>query len=91
MLIHNYPSYRILVCGHTEPGGDENENEKLSLQRAQAVMQYLIAVHGIHPNRCRSKGIGSKSPPAKKPGESPRAYRYRLSRVEFKAFEDNLL
>jgi hypothetical protein len=91
MLLHNYPNYRILVCGHTEPGGDENENEKLSLQRAQTVVQYLIAVHGTNPDRCRAEGFGSKLPPPKKPGESPRAYRYRLSRVEFKAFEENLL
>ncbi|MGA1868448.1 MAG: OmpA family protein [bacterium] len=91
MLEHNYPHYRIVIRGHTEPGGDERENEKLSMQRAQTVRQYLIAVHTINPHRLRAEGRGSKSPPAQRPGESPRAYRYRLSRVELVAFEENLL
>ncbi|MGA1826077.1 MAG: OmpA family protein [bacterium] len=91
MLEHNYPNYRIAIRGHTEPGGDEVENEKLSMQRAQVVRQYLITVHNSNPNRLRAEGFGSKSPPPQRPGESPRAYRYRLSRVEFVAFEENIL
>jgi len=89
LLLHNYPGYRIIIRGHTGPGGDENENQKLSLQRAQVVQQYLIAVHGIKPARFLAEGLGSSMPPTKKPGESPRAYRYRLPRVEFIAVEEN--
>jgi outer membrane protein OmpA-like peptidoglycan-associated protein len=89
LLIHNYPGYRIIIRGHTGPGGDESENEKLSLQRAQVVQQYLVAVHGISKNRFLADGKGSSQPPPKKPGESPRAYRYRLPRVEFVAVEEN--
>lgn len=91
LLTNNYPHYRIIVRGHTGPGGDEDENKKLSLERSQAVAQYLIAVHGIHVNRIRAEGLGSSQPALKKPGESMRAYRYRLSRVEFVAVEGTSL
>lgn len=91
LLKHNYPSYRIVVRGHTAPGGDEQENLKLSLSRAQTVMQYLKAVHNLNPARMHAKGVGSTIPPARKPGESERAYRYRQARVEFIAVEGNTL
>lgn len=91
LLTNNYPHYRILVRGHTGPGGDEGENRKLSLERARVVQQYLVAVHGINPHRLKAEGLGSTHPARKKPGESMRSYRYRLSRVEFVAAEDNVL
>ena len=91
LLTHHYRGYRIVIRGHTGPGGDEDANEALSLERAQAVQQYLKAVHSIDPNRLRALGAGSKQPPRRKPGESPRAYQYRLSRVEFTAVEANPL
>jgi ABC-type nitrate/sulfonate/bicarbonate transport system substrate-binding protein len=91
LLTHNYPGYRVIIRGHTAPGGDEEANVRLSLERAQAVMQYLKAVHGVDAQRLLAEGMGSKEPPRRKPGESPRAYQYRLSRVEFKAVEANPL
>ena len=91
LLTHHYRGYRIIVRGHTGPGGDEQANVALSLERAQAVQQYLKAVHGIDPSRLLAQGMGSAQPPRRKPGESPRAYRYRLSRVEFTAVEANPL
>lgn len=87
LLTNNYPHYRILVKGHTGPGGDEDENRKLSLERARAVAQYLQAVHTIDANRVHAVGLGSAEPARKRAGESMRAYRYRQSRVEFVALE----
>ncbi len=91
LLTHHYRGYRIIIRGHTGPGGDEAANVALSLERAQAVQQYLKAVHGIDANRLLAVGLGSSQPPRRKPGESPRAYQYRLSRVEFTAVEANPL
>lgn len=91
LLTHHYRGYRIVIRGHTGPGGDEDANVQLSLERAQAVMQYLKAVHGVDAARLLAKGMGSKEPPRRKPGESPRAYQYRLSRVELTAVEANPL
>ena len=91
VLVNNYPDYRVAVCGHTGRGDDEGANQTLSQQRAQAVAQRLIAVHGVDVDRLRAQGCGSSQPPPKKPGESTRAYRYRLPRVEFVLLEDNRL
>ncbi len=91
LLTNNYPGYRVLVRGHTGPGGDERENIKLSRARAEVVAQYLRAVHSINPKRIKADGFGSKKPPARKSGESMRAYRYRLARVEFIAVEGDSL
>src|SRR5919109_2286022 len=90
LLVTNYPGYRVAVRGHTA-AGDEEENKKLSLGRAQVVVQYLIAVHAIDPDRLHAEGKGASQPPHRKPGESERAYRYRLPRVEFVLLEENAL
>jgi outer membrane protein OmpA-like peptidoglycan-associated protein/ABC-type nitrate/sulfonate/bicarbonate transport system substrate-binding protein len=90
LLIDNYPGYRVAVRGYTG-AGDEEENRKLSLARAEVVVQYLIAVHAIDPDRLHAEGKGASQPPPRKPGESERAYRYRLPRVEFVLLEENVL
>lgn len=89
LLIHNYPSYRVMVRGHTGPGSDESENVKLSLGRAQVVAQRLVAVHNVDPDRLKPEGLGSATPPVLRPGESPRSLLYRMARVEFVLFEAN--
>jgi outer membrane protein OmpA-like peptidoglycan-associated protein len=82
-LLYNFPSDRVLVRGHTGPGSDEEANVQLSLDRARLVVQRLVAVHGIDPDRLRAEGVGSKEPPPRNEGESERSFRYRLPRVEF--------
>jgi len=89
LLTHNYPSYRVVVRGHTGPGSDENENVKLSLERSQVVAQRLIAVHSVDPDRLKAEGVGSGTSPSLRPGESPRSLLYRMARVEFVLFETN--
>lgn len=91
LLINNYPHYRVIIRGHTGPGGDEAANKQLSEARARVVRQYLMAVHGLAPERLLAQGVGSSMPPERKPNESPRAFRYRLPRVAFIAVEDNRL
>jgi outer membrane protein OmpA-like peptidoglycan-associated protein len=90
LLINNYPGYRVAVRGHTG-AGDESANRTLSLARAQAVAQYLIAVHAIDADRIHAEGKGASQHPQRKPAESERAFRYRLPRVEFVLLEENVL
>ena len=90
LLLNNYPQYRVIVGGHTGPG-DAEENHKLSLERSQAVVQYLTTVHGIDPDRLKADGFGATQPPPRLPNESPRAYQYRMPRVEFVLLEGNAL
>ena len=88
-LANNYPDMRVVVKGHTSKGTDEKESVKLSQERADAVVQRLVAVHGMSENRFKAVGIGSAEPPEKRPGENPRAYMYRIPRVEFILYMDN--
>jgi outer membrane protein OmpA-like peptidoglycan-associated protein len=80
--IRRYPSFRVLVAGHTGIAGDPQQNLKLSLSRAEAVVRYLEVTYKIDPDRLRAVGYGSSRPLPKAPGESDRAYSYRLPRVE---------
>jgi hypothetical protein len=80
--LKHYPTFRILVEGHTDTRGDSQENQRLSQQRADQIKQYLEIAYNVDPNRVKSTGYGGERPPPKKPGESYREYRYRLSRVE---------
>jgi outer membrane protein OmpA-like peptidoglycan-associated protein len=80
--VRRYPNFRILVEGHTGLKGDPEQNLKLSASRAQAVARYLMVTYKIDSDRVRALGYGASKPLAKKPGESSRAYSYRLPRVE---------
>lgn len=78
----HYPNYRLLVKGHSGPGGDEAANLDLSKRRAAAVAQYFVNTYALDGNRVRAIGFGSTQPLPRLPDESDRTYGYRLPRVE---------
>lgn len=80
-LVH-YPNFRIAVRGHTGTTGDDRQNEILSEERADSVRRYLTVTYGIDEDRILVTGYGGSRPLLRKAGESLRAYRYRLPRVE---------
>jgi outer membrane protein OmpA-like peptidoglycan-associated protein/ABC-type nitrate/sulfonate/bicarbonate transport system substrate-binding protein len=80
--LKHYPNFRVLIKGHTSTRGDAAANQALSLARAEAVKRYLSITHGLDANRTRAVGVGGKQPLPRLPGESVRAYNYRLPRVE---------
>jgi outer membrane protein OmpA-like peptidoglycan-associated protein/ABC-type nitrate/sulfonate/bicarbonate transport system substrate-binding protein len=88
LLAKNYPDTRVIVRGHTAPGDDEEENVRLSSNRAEAVLKRLTVVKGIDPNRIRAEGVGSAMPPTRRQGESPRDMLNRRSRVEIILYHD---
>jgi outer membrane protein OmpA-like peptidoglycan-associated protein len=54
-------SFKVEVEGNTSSEGADDHNQKLSEQRAQAVVDYLVA-HGIDRGRLTSKGFSSSVP-----------------------------
>jgi len=54
---------RVEVGGHTDSRGSDSYNQKLSENRAQSVMQYLIG-KGIDAGRMSAKGYGESHPVA---------------------------
>lgn len=78
-MMNNNIAMRIRIDGHTDETGTEDMNKKLSVQRAQAVVNFLI-MFDIDPNRLTYNGFGSTKPMAKNDTEEGR----RLNRrVEF--------
>jgi outer membrane protein OmpA-like peptidoglycan-associated protein/ABC-type nitrate/sulfonate/bicarbonate transport system substrate-binding protein len=80
--LKSYPTFRILVKGHTAVSGDAEANLTLSLERAEAVARYLKVTHGIDENRIRFVGFGGTKPLPREAKESNREYEDRSRRVE---------
>lgn len=60
-ILQRNPSIRIQLSSHTDCRGANGYNEKLSQQRAEAAVQYLIA-NGIVDQRLEAKGYGENKP-----------------------------
>jgi len=88
LIENHYPDARVMVKGHTGAGSDQSESMRLSQERAEAVVQRLIAVHAMSSSRMLAKGVGSSQPPEHRPEENQRAYMYRIPRVEFQLYND---
>lgn len=56
-----YPQANFLVQGFADSSGSEPENQQLSVDRAQAVAQFLSG-QGIAPSRMDVQGFGTTSP-----------------------------
>lgn len=52
----------VVVEGHTDAYGSEAYNNRLSLQRAEAVRRYLMERHGISGTKLVVEGHGESSP-----------------------------
>ena len=59
-ILNDNPNIIIELGAHTDFRGDENHNNKLSHQRAESVVNYLVN-KGISKARLRSRGYGSSN------------------------------
>lgn len=64
----NNPTYNLEIYGHTDSKGTDEYNDKLSMERANEVAEYIIK-KGIPKERLMVKGLGEKQPIA--PNEFP--------------------
>ncbi len=58
-IIKEFPDTRFLVAGYTDAKGSAAYNEDLSMRRARAVYNALIA-RGVSPDMIRYKGFGKR-------------------------------
>jgi outer membrane protein OmpA-like peptidoglycan-associated protein len=73
-------TFKLLVNGHTDNTGLEENNIKLSEKRADAVKQYLVH-KGINSERITINGFGSEQPIASNETEEGRAKNRRVELV----------
>lgn len=79
-VLTKFPDIRLEVQGHTDNVGKPEKNLKLSQERAQSVVDYLVS-KGIAKDRLEAKGYGDSMP--KVPNDT-KAGQAENRRVEFK-------
>jgi outer membrane protein OmpA-like peptidoglycan-associated protein len=77
--LNDNPNFRVQVDGHASSEGGDAHNQKLSEERASAVLEYLVA-RGVAKDRLVSKGFSSSVPAGT---NSTAAGRVTNRRVEF--------
>jgi outer membrane protein OmpA-like peptidoglycan-associated protein len=80
-MLKDNPSLRIKIEGHTDNIGTPKSNQTLSENRAEAVMNAIIA-QGIDKTRLASKGWGQSKPIADNSTEEGRAKNRRVEIVK---------
>lgn len=58
------PGKRFVIEGHTDSVGNDAENMKLSLQRAEKIKAYLVEKMGVAASLLEARGFGENSPVA---------------------------
>ncbi len=74
-------SAKVFIVGHTDMQGSVERNQKLSRDRAAAVIAALIKDHGISADRLGAEGVGPLAPVASNTGEAGRAKNRRVEMV----------
>ncbi|MBS4014946.1 MAG: OmpA family protein, partial [Candidatus Latescibacteria bacterium] len=78
------PSIKVEIQGHTDNTGSAQLNQRLSQERADAVMSYLVKTFNINAERLTAKGYGPSQPIASNDNAEGRALNRR---VDFKILE----
>lgn len=76
------PALKVHVVGHTDNVASLDLNLKLSQARAQAVVQALVAKHGVAADRLNGQGVGPLAPVASNSSEEGRAKNRRVELVK---------
>jgi outer membrane protein OmpA-like peptidoglycan-associated protein/tetratricopeptide (TPR) repeat protein len=82
-FLHDNPTLKVSIEGHTDNIGKEEDNLLLSQRRAKAVYDHLISL-GIAPSRLAYKGFGESLPIATNQTDEGRA---KNRRTEFVIIE----
>ena len=81
-LLKAEPAMKVYVVGHTDNVASLDLNLKLSQARAEAVVQALVAKHGIAAARLVARGAGPLAPVASNDSEDGRAKNRRVELVK---------
>ena len=76
LLKQRFRELNVYVCGHTDSSGGEDFNRTLSVKRAQAVADYLVA-QGVSSEQLQVQGFGPDFPLAPNDDEAGRALNRR--------------
>ena len=88
-MLNKAPKWKLGISGHTDNTGSEPFNEKLSLNRAQSVKDFLVT-KGVTQDRIATTGHGSQKPIADNDTTSGRALNRRVEFTIVKEEGDNI-
>jgi OmpA-OmpF porin, OOP family len=77
-ILRAYPNVHMKIGGYTDNTGDAQYNLKLSQDRADSVVAYLVQL-GIAPDRLGAEGYGEQYPVADNSTEQGRAQNRRIA------------
>lgn len=80
-VLQDNPGLKIQVLGHTDNVGQEADNQQLSQERAQSVVNALSERRGIDHTRLQALGMGASQPVAPNTSEKDRARNRRVEIV----------
>lgn len=80
-LLKSDASLKVYVVGHTDMVGKLDHNMDLSARRAQAVVDALVAKHGVAAARLAAKGVGPLCPVGTNTNEDGRKLNRRVELV----------
>jgi OOP family OmpA-OmpF porin len=81
-LLKDNPGMTAFIVGHTDMSGSPEHNVDLSNRRAAAVVEALVADHGISRERLTPRGVGPLAPVASNDTEAGRALNRRVELVK---------
>jgi len=79
-ILQRYNRSSVTIIGHTDDVGSATYNQRLSLQRADAVAYYLED-RGVDRNRIRTEGRGETEPRADNKSEAGRQLNRRVEMI----------
>jgi len=82
ILLTNDSSLKLYVVGHTDNVGNIDANLKLSKERADAVVNSLVANYGVSADRLKAYGMASLAPVASNDTEEGKAKNRRVELVK---------
>jgi outer membrane protein OmpA-like peptidoglycan-associated protein len=78
--IQSSPGTKVLIVGHTDSDGQDEDNLRLSRERSLAVKNALVQTYGLDPSVLSTDGKGESQPVAKNDSREGKA---QNRRVEF--------
>jgi NitT/TauT family transport system substrate-binding protein len=80
-----FPTLHFRIEGNTDSTGSAEVNKRISAERAQSVVNYLVSQHGFNWNRFVSKGNGPNNPLCQEDSDSCRS---KNRRTDFQILEN---
>jgi outer membrane protein OmpA-like peptidoglycan-associated protein len=80
-ILKKYPSYKVVIEGHTDSSGNPETNLKLSIERAANFLRYLVDKGHVSPDQVSSAGYGNTRPIASNADEAGRKQNRRIDMV----------